>query len=425
MSENFLVSEQKEEKSFNIKLFLLETLPISFAKKIQPDYSRPIKGNMIASLIRLLTFIILAQYFIIRPYLVPTGSMNHTIENNDFLLVNRFIYGVKTPDHIGIPFTNIVFVREIPTIKITPPLRSIKSNDILVFRADHEEPIVEYVKRLVGAPGDEVRMDGGQIFVNDLAFENAKAAKLALEIVAKDSNELQRDLNIQSIVIGGGYSDGIINANDFPKGRSAESIIDDILRVSMDYTLTIKMDLLNPSVYQGLKQAVERAIYVHSLQQNVQISDLSYEELLLDATKSYFSNRGFADIINRDNFETIKVPKEGDIIDFSTTHPDIISNVVFYDGHKLDYKGNAYFIDGVKSNQYKVEQDYYFFIGDNRHNSLDSRSWGFVPHKFINAAPILIYMNLREGFWNENKKFMSLMRIPKNIGWDRIGKILF
>ncbi|MCB0279065.1 MAG: signal peptidase I [Calditrichaeota bacterium] len=413
------------EKKFDLRLFILETLPISFARKIQAGYERPVKGNIFASLIRLLTFIILAQYFIIRPYLVPTGSMNHTIENNDFLLVNRFIYGVKTPDNISIPFTNIVFVREIPTIKITPQLRSIKSNDILVFRADHEEPIVEYVKRLVGAPGDRVRMDAGQIFVNDSPFQNAPDAKLADQIADKDVNELQRDLNIQSIVLGGGYSDGIINAYDFPKGRSPESIIEDIIRVSMEYTLTIKMDLMDPKNYQSLKQAAERAIYVHSLQQPFQVSSQSYEELLFDATKSYFSSRGFADILNRDNFGTIHVPREGDILILDSVHSDIISNVVFYDGHQLNFKNGAYFIDGIESKTYTVEQDYYFFIGDNRHNSLDSRSWGFVPHKFINAAPILIYMNLKEGFWDGNRAFMSLMRIPKNIGWDRIGKILF
>lgn len=413
----------------SLKLFILECLPEFIAKKIQNGFERNPKGNFTASVVRLVFFILSVQYFIVRPYMVPTESMKNTIKSNDFLLVNRFIYGLRTPNNISIPFTAGYFVREIPTFQFSPRLREIKSNDIVVFRADHEEPPVEYVKRCVAAPGDNIKMIKGTIFVNDQEFVNSKNAlvynRFSPESITNDSNYLveYRINTLMASFYGQGYLEGgLAEVSDFPTHASAEEILDDFIQISKQFTMTIENDIQKGDCKKNILELIRKIKNDERYAQKK--SNLTYQNTLLDIGKSYFSRRQFAQISDITNFESIHVPKAGEQLILSETHPDIISNVVYYDGHQVEIKDGAYFIDGVQQNTYTVEQDYYFFIGDNRDNSLDSRNWGLVPDKFITGSPILIYFNLNENFWNSEKIMKSIFNIFSNIGYERIGQII-
>ena len=128
-----------------LKNFFIELLPLWLARKIIKGYARPEKENAIASFIRSIVFILIFGFLCVRAYVVPTGSMKSTINEFDFLLVNRFVYGIKTPNQVGFPMTSSYWVRSIATYQITPAFKSPAAGDILVFRADHEEPPLEYV----------------------------------------------------------------------------------------------------------------------------------------------------------------------------------------------------------------------------------------------------------------------------------------
>jgi signal peptidase I len=84
-----------------------------------------------------------------------------------------------------------------------------------------------------------------------------------------------------------------------------------------------------------------------------------------------------------------------------------------YEGHKLEIKDGDIYIDGVLSQTYTFEMDYYFMMGDNRHNSLDSRYWGFVPEDHIVGEPKVIWFST-----DRNKSF------PRNIRWNRLLKFV-
>ena len=103
---------------------------------------------------------------------------------------------------------------------------------------------------------------------------------------------------------------------------------------------------------------------------------------------------------------------------------DLISNVVFADEHTLDYNDSTYFIDGKPATEYTVEQDYYFFVGDNRHGSLDSRNWGIIPHKYIIGTPILKYFSVNETYWQSHTFLEVLMNLDESINWDQVGKLV-
>jgi signal peptidase I len=76
-------------------------------------------------------------------------------------------------------------------------------------------------------------------------------------------------------------------------------------------------------------------------------------------------------------------------------------------------EADSIYINGELVNSYTFKMDYYFMLGDNRHNSLDSRYWGFVPHSHVVGSPSII--------WLSKDKYKSF---PSNIRWNRIFKIL-
>ena len=107
---------------------------------------------------------------ILEIYVVPTGSMLDTIEVNDVIIGNKFIYGLRTPNWIGIPFTRLGSY--IPSTRL-PAFKEVKNGDIVIFEFPNDD-YVKYVKRCIGLPGQFVELRNGEIFVgsseDDLSF---------------------------------------------------------------------------------------------------------------------------------------------------------------------------------------------------------------------------------------------------------------
>lgn len=118
------------------------------------------------------TLVILAVFFIraglVEAYHIPTGSMEKTINIGDFLLGNKFAYGARTPDWIGIPFTRMGF--DIPYYRF-PALEDPKVGDVIIFQFPLD-PWTNYVKRCLGTPGDSVRIIDKKPYINGVAFED-------------------------------------------------------------------------------------------------------------------------------------------------------------------------------------------------------------------------------------------------------------
>ena len=88
--------------------------------------------------------------------------------------------------------------------------------------------------------------------------------------------------------------------------------------------------------------------------------------------------------------------------------------ITSYEGNELSVEDDGTIrINGETVTEYTFRQDYYFMMGDNRHNSLDSRYWGFVPEDHIVGKPALIWLSI-----DGNRKF------PGNIRWRRFFKIV-
>jgi signal peptidase I len=116
---------------------------------------------------------------VIYPFRIPTGSMEDTLLVGDFLLANKFVYGIRSPDWIGIPYTKIGF--KIPFFR-TPGFRKPQKGDVVIFKYPRDITL-NYIKRCVGASGDTILVRNKHLFVNGRAFPNAPKSKFIHDLV--------------------------------------------------------------------------------------------------------------------------------------------------------------------------------------------------------------------------------------------------
>lgn len=105
---------------------------------------------------------------VVEAYRIPTGSMEKTLLVGDFLLVNKFVYGIRTPDWIGVPFTRAGFF--VPFFRL-PGFSKIKQGDILVFRYPRD-PDLSYIKRCVAIEGQTVEVKDKVLYIDGKIFAN-------------------------------------------------------------------------------------------------------------------------------------------------------------------------------------------------------------------------------------------------------------
>ena len=114
------------------------------------------------------------------------------------------------------------------------------------------------------------------------------------------------------------------------------------------------------------------------------------------------------------NFGPLWIPLAGATVELTLENLPLYERIITaYEGNTLETVDGEIFINGEKAQSYTFAQDYYFMMGDNRHNSLDSRYWGFVPEDHIVGKPALIWLSI-----DGNKSF------PKNIRWRRFLKFV-
>jgi signal peptidase I len=112
-----------------------------------------------------------------------------------------------------------------------------------------------------------------------------------------------------------------------------------------------------------------------------------------------------------DDFGPIWIPKAGETVSISRNNIALYQRIInVYEDNDLKVTEDKIYINGAEATEYTFKQDYYWAMGDNRHNSEDSRMWGFVPHDHIVGKPLFIWFSTKEG------------NIGNGINWDRIFK---
>jgi signal peptidase I len=109
---------------------------------------------------------LIIRQFVVQAYRIPTSSMEDTLLIGDFLLVNKFNYGMRTPDWIGIPYTDIGF--QIPWVRI-PGFKTPQQNDVVIFRYPLDQNL-DYIKRCIAIGGQTLEVVDKQVFVDGTKF---------------------------------------------------------------------------------------------------------------------------------------------------------------------------------------------------------------------------------------------------------------
>lgn len=393
---------------------------------------------------------IVHTYFI-QPYTIPTSSLEKSLLVGDFLFVSKFHYGARTPMtpiaapmvHDTLPIVKVKSYTSKPSLPYFrfPALQKIERNDIVVFNwpadtlfhmykaADkrYDKPIdkkTNYVKRCTAIPGDNFEIRDGIIFINGKESILPERAKPQYFYLIK-TNNVNPDEIKNFYQITEGYPLFEIKNEIWDKPAIKEELIktykfEEIVR---DSSKTVIYGYVDETIYKKLEMQYSSYFYGN-------LTAEKYEQLKSDSriisVKRQISKDAedgiFTDILdgkpslknnwNRDNMGPIYIPEAGKTVTLNKENLPLYKKIIGeYEGNDLKVNGDEIRINGQVATSYTFKQDYYWMMGDNRHNSLDSRYWGFVPADHIVGKPIFIWMSI-DGI-NDGIKNWS-------IRWDRL-----
>ncbi len=289
---------------------------------------------------------------IIEAYIVPTGSMEDTIMTGDFLIGSKFVYGMRTPDWIGIPYTDIGF--SFPHFQF-PVFREPRAGDVMIFKYPRDV-FQKYVKRCVAEPGDTVEIVAKQLFVN--GNEVALSPNGKVKPYSLSPNDVQPD-----IFLG---TQG--NRDHFRSLRVPQKGDLITFNGSTNWEYLIPIMLMDG----------------HTV--TIETDNVRYEFTMFEPV----------DVMRRKK----RTPQLKIINEY---YPRGTLLTPWAD--QLSYNSNqvqALHIDGLPISEitdYTVEQDYFWMMGDNRDDSADSRYWGFVPRCYILGEALFSYMSIDFDTW--------------------------
>jgi signal peptidase I len=327
----------------------------------------------------------LIRWLIMEAYTIPTPSMENSLLVGDFLFVSKFHYGTRTPrtplqiplTHQKIWFTEIPSYLDwiqLPTYRL-PGISHVKREDVVVFNVpgyaenNYNVPRNEwksypvdlktnYIKRCVGIPGDVLEIKDRQLIVNGQPLKNPENMQFRYHVIAKDE----------------------INARNFEKLGLDPEDYQSYGRTAPDQVEY--MMLLTAGKYEEVKSLP----YIKS----IELQPTNH-----DADGRVFPNSKYAPW-NGDNFGPLTLPKEGMTIAINDSTLSMYGATIRdFDLNKdVKIENGKLTIEGKEVTQYTFKQNYYFMMGDNRDNSLDSRYWGFVPEDHIVGKGFFIWLSL-------------------------------
>jgi len=431
-------------------------------------------GKTIMSWVDAIVFALVAVYFvnvyIFQNYQIPSSSMEKSLLVGDYLYVSKLSYGPRKP---MTPLSMPLVQHTLPTggksylewlkwdYERAPGFGKVKHNDIVVFNYPagdtvalnyqnsdfyglayaegkrlYNKPVEldsmtteqqrmvynlyytagkkhimdnpraygevvsrpvdrreNYVKRCIGLPGDTLQIVDGQVMLNGQKAENPENMQFNY-FVQTTGPEIPQTMLEEM---------GVSNDDQWMMSKDASW---EMSLVQMGLSNRTSDGRLAPVYHLPLTQKMYQTL--SSNKKLISRIVMEPEEYAGDLYPLNMNTHW-----NRNNYGPIWIPAKGSTIKLTLANLPLYERCIeAYEHNKLEVKGTDIYINGEKADQYTFKMDYYWMMGDNRHNSADSRYWGFVPEDHIVGKPITIWLSLDKDFGWLNGK----------IRWSRLFK---
>ena len=395
---------------------------VNYTQKLEYIKDRSLKprtsaGEWTSSILFAVVAATIVHTYFMQPFTIPTSSLEKTLLVGDYLFVSKFHYGARTPMtsaalpmvHDRIPFTKAKSYYsglEYPYFRL-PGFQDIKHNDIVVFSWPIDEfvdigppatgymykPIDKksnYVKRCVALPGDSLQVKNGYVFINGKQNELPDRAKLQFAYEVLSNTPL-------AILDAKGRNTG----NPIPF-MAEKYEISDIHVTDLD----------------------DKGIYKHTAFITAETAEKLKSDFtsvtLIEGVEGQWSKDTFPKNAqypwNNDFFGPIYIPKAGVTVAINSESIPFYKRIIeVYEGSELGIEnsitqsGTSVLLNGQPLTEYTFKMDYYWMMGDNRSNSQDARTWGYVPFNHVVGKPVFVWLSL-----DKNKSWFSKIR------WNRM-----
>jgi signal peptidase I len=368
-------------------VFGIFTLGVWFLLKPKPGQRKSVTREWVDAIIFAVIAATMIRTFFIEAYTIPTPSMEKSLLVGDFLFVSKVSYGARIPETpLSFPFAH----HTMPLIggksylewihfgyHRLPGFGKIHHGDCVVFNWPAENlgrPVDKkenYIKRCIGLPGDTIELRDRLVYIDGAPAPVPQNSQSSYHVITD----------------GTGFSEQAVDRLGLRDGE---------MMSPMEYNFHLTTQGAKDLKTFGNVKVVEANTVPRGVVQ----------DFIFPFDPKY--------VWNVDNFGPLWIPKKGATLKIDSSNISLYRKVIGeYEGNKLEERDGKIIINGVVATEYTFKMDYFFMMGDNRHNSADSRFWGFVPEDHIVGKAVFIWMS-----WETNASFL------KHIRWGRLFHVI-
>ena len=349
---------------------------------------------------------LIIRTFLFEAYTIPSSSMEKSLLVGDYLVVSKIGYGPRVPNtplafpfvHHTLPWSktakSYIEKPQLP-YKRLPGTTDIKRNDPIVFNFPAGDTVSEvyqsnvtfyqlcryfgrdkvmsdkkqfgniitrpvdkrenYVKRLIGMPGDTLQIIDGIVYINGE--------------IGEQPNEMQHNYIVK--ITSNGINPKILEKYNITEGYRTAHADELIFNMTAD-----------------IAEEFRKLPFVKSVERRIAPAGTEVSEDIFPNDTTHFK-------WNADNFGPIVIPQEGKTVKINTENIALYDRIIrAYELNDMKIKDGKIFINGEETDEYTFKMDYYWMMGDNRHNSQDSRFWGYVPVDHIVGKPVFVWLSM-------------------------------